>query len=84
MPDQDPPPAWLQRQRLEIGTRIRDAREWANLTQEGLAGRCGWERRAIVRLELGITDPPISRLLHIAHALGIPPAQLLPDQQAHE
>lgn len=82
MPSRDPLPDWLQQQRREIGTRIRDARLWANLTQEQLAGLLGVERRTVVRLELAITSPPLDRLLAIAHALGVAPASLLPDEPA--
>lgn len=81
MPIPVPPPPWLVQQRHEIGNRIRDARLWANLSQEQLAGRIGVERRTVVRLELGTTSPPIDRLLHIARTLGIPPADLMPDSQ---
>lgn len=80
MSSREPLPDWLQTQRREIGIRIRDARLQANLTQEGLAERIGAERRTVVRLELGMTSPPVDRLLHIAHALGVPPADLMPDQ----
>ncbi|MDJ1131240.1 helix-turn-helix transcriptional regulator [Streptomyces iconiensis] len=73
------PPDWLRQQRLDIGRRVRDARLWANLTQEGLAEAIGAERRTVVRIELGITSPPLDRLLYIARALGIPPADLMPD-----
>jgi transcriptional regulator with XRE-family HTH domain len=84
VPDQDPTPPWLARQRADVGRRVRNARMWANLTQEGLAERLGYERRVIVRIELGITDPAVSRLLRIAHALGIPPSDLVPDEPARE
>ncbi|NSC21504.1 helix-turn-helix transcriptional regulator [Streptomyces albus subsp. chlorinus] len=72
-------PDWLTQQRLDVGRRIRDARLWANFSQEQLAERIGAERRTIVRIELGITSPPLDRLLQIAHALGVLPASLLPD-----
>ncbi|MCT2591172.1 helix-turn-helix domain-containing protein [Streptomyces sp. N2-109] len=80
----DPPPPWLLQQRLDIGRRIAAARMEANLTQEGLAERIGSSRSTVVRIELGITSTPLDRLLHIARALGVPPAQLLPDDQAPE
>ncbi|MFI9465777.1 helix-turn-helix domain-containing protein [Streptomyces xiamenensis] len=75
---QDPLPEWLRDQRLEVGRRVREARVWANLTQEALAHRLGVERTTIVRIELGITSPPVDRLLAIARELGVPPSQLLP------
>ncbi|MGP3991995.1 helix-turn-helix transcriptional regulator [Streptomyces sp. 3N207] len=76
----DERPNWLTQQRLDVGRRIRDAPLWANLSQEQLAERVGVERRTIVRLELGITSPPPDRLLWIAHVLGRPPSELLPDE----
>lgn len=79
MPSRDHP-EWLTAQRREIGTRIRNARLQANLTQEGLAELVGVERRAIVRLELGIVSPRLDRILHIAHALDVPAADLMPGQ----
>lgn len=77
---QDPPelPDWLRDWRWEVGRRIRNERLWANLTQEALAHRLGWERTTIVRIEMGHTSPRIDRLLAIAHELGIPPARLMP------
>ncbi|MFF9554616.1 helix-turn-helix domain-containing protein [Streptomyces albus] len=77
-PPADERPEWLTQQRLDVGRRIRDARLWANLSQEQLAERIGAERRTVVRIELGITSPPLDRLLHIARVLGVPPASLLP------
>lgn len=74
----DPLPDWLRDWRWEIGRRIRDERLWANLSQEGLANRLGWDRTTIVRYELGHTSPQIDRLLAIAHELGIEPARLMP------
>lgn len=79
MPDEDPTPPWLARQRADVGRRIRDARLHANLSQEQLAGRCGWERRVVFRIENGITDPPLSHLLRIAHALQTPLSELVRD-----
>ena len=50
-----------------------------NLTQEGLAERVGVERRTILRIELGLHSPPTDRILWIARALDIAPAELMPD-----
>lgn len=79
MPPRDPLPDWLLAQRRQVGARIRDARIQANLTQEALAERVGVERRTIVRIELGITSPPLDRILAIARALGVPSGSLMPD-----
>lgn len=84
MLDEEPTPPWLARQRAELGRRVRDARLRADLTQEGLAGRLGYERRVIFRIEAGLTDPRASRLMRIAHALGVSPADLMPDEPPQE
>lgn len=72
-------PAWITQWRLEMGAKVREARMHSNLTQEGLAGRLGLERRAIVRLELGDVSPATDRIFAIAHILGVAPADLMPD-----
>ncbi|RKN11586.1 helix-turn-helix domain-containing protein [Streptomyces radicis] len=72
----DPLPDWLRAERLEIGRRIRTVLEHADLTQERLAERLGVDRMTLVRIELAVTSPRVVRLLHIARALGIPPARL--------
>lgn len=73
-----PLPDWLYAARLATGGRIRDARMHANLTQEALAHLIGAERRTIVRIELGLTSPPLDRILTIARALDVPASSLLP------
>ena len=80
MPPADPPPPWLLRARLAVGDRIRDARKAADISQEELAHRIGAERRTVVRIELGITSPPLDRLFQIAAALGISPRELMPEE----
>lgn len=55
-----------------------------NLTQEGLAGLVAVERRTILRIELGLHSPPLDRILHIAHALDVPPSELMPDTRAED
>jgi transcriptional regulator with XRE-family HTH domain len=79
VPTRDPQPDWLLAQRQEVGARIRDLRIQANLTQEALAELVGVERRTINRIELGITSPPLDRILTIARALDVPPGGLMPD-----
>ncbi|MFI6350482.1 helix-turn-helix transcriptional regulator [Streptomyces sp. NPDC050560] len=65
-----------------MGNRIRAARLGANLSQEGPAHQIGAKRRTVVRIELGITSPPVDRLLDIARVLDLPPADLLSDATA--
>lgn len=78
----DPPPAWVVTRRQAIGTAIRDAREYANLTQMQLAELVGRDHKTIHRFEHAISDPSLSDLLRIASALDHPLADLVrePDQ----
>lgn len=79
----DPTPDRLLQWRREVGARVRDYRMLRNLTQEGLAGRLGVERRTIVRIELGTTSPPLDRILAVAAALDVVPAALMPGWPDH-
>lgn len=61
----------------DIGKRIRELREAQNLTQEELAKKCGYKSRSSInKIELQ-RDAPIKKLIPIALALGITPAELL-------
>jgi transcriptional regulator with XRE-family HTH domain len=80
VPPADPPPEWLLRARLATGDLIRNARKRARISQEALAELVQVERRTIVRIELGITSPPLDRLFEIARALDVSPRELLPDE----
>ncbi|MBP2583054.1 transcriptional regulator with XRE-family HTH domain [Streptomyces sp. PvR006] len=71
------PPAWVLSRRQAIGSRIRDARLHANLTQFALAERCGVDHRTIHHIEYGRSDPGLGLLLQIASAVGIPLAELV-------
>lgn len=74
----DPPP-WLLQQRAEVGRRIRDARTRHGLSQEQLAHAADVARHTVYRTELGTHSPTLDVLLRLAHALGVPPASLMPD-----
>ncbi|MEU1805817.1 helix-turn-helix transcriptional regulator [Streptomyces sp. NPDC019937] len=80
----DPLPDWLRQWRHEIGTRMRDARMHRNLTQEALAELVGVERRTILRIELGLHSPSTDRILYIARALDVAPAELMPSADEDE
>ncbi|NJQ04311.1 helix-turn-helix domain-containing protein [Streptomyces lonarensis] len=75
----DQPSARVLAYRVAVGVRVREAREWANLTQEGLAHAAGLSRDTIVRVELGTRTARLDWLVQIADALDVPPASLLPD-----
>ncbi|MFF2226304.1 helix-turn-helix domain-containing protein [Streptomyces globisporus] len=73
----DPLPDWVPIRRRAIGDNVRVARTAAGLTQEGLAGRAGLDRKTVNRLEQGITSPLLDHLLVIADALGVPLSDLV-------
>ena len=56
----------------EIGQRIRAHRVYLNLSQEKLAARTGVTFQQIQKYENGTNRVSASRLVSIAHALGVP------------
>ena len=65
------------RGRQTVGLRIRQFRESAGLTQEGLAHAADIGRVTLVRLEKGEQTPRFKTLNAIAKALGIRVPELL-------
>lgn len=57
----------------DVGTRIRDARKKARLSQAELASRCGWKemQTRISSYEHNRTEPSYKDMEKIAHALGV-------------
>ncbi len=72
-----PPPDWVIARRRVVGNRIRDARLYANLTQEKLAELAGLDRQSINRIEQGHASPLLDNLFRIADALDVPLAHLV-------
>ncbi len=62
---------------LEIGGRIRAARERCGLTQAALAGRIGVTRSAVAQWETGRSGQVGSNLAQIASVLGVGVEHLL-------
>jgi transcriptional regulator with XRE-family HTH domain len=62
---------------VRIGKRIRYHRAAAGLTQKQLADRVGFARTSVANIEAGRHDPPVTRLLTIANALGVSAADLM-------
>lgn len=60
-----------------LGTRIRDLRDHALLTQEAVAEMTGISRRRLQRIERGDSDPRYTDLLDIAAALKTPLTNLV-------
>ncbi|MFW3474481.1 helix-turn-helix domain-containing protein [Streptomyces microflavus] len=76
----DPLPDWVPARRRAIGDNVRAARTAAGLTQEGLAGRAGLDRKTVNRLEQGATSPLLDHLLVIADAIGVPLSDLVREE----
>lgn len=56
---------------IEVGEKVRTAREEAGLTQRELAARMATSQAAIARLETGATAPTLTTLQKAATALGM-------------
>lgn len=57
--------------------RLKELREEKGLTQEALAKHAGCSRAYLSRLEMGLHDPPLSRLQALAKALKVKVGRLL-------
>jgi transcriptional regulator with XRE-family HTH domain len=66
----------------QFGQRVRSARLELGLNQEELGHRVGLERSSISNVEKGRQRVQLHMLLEFATALGVPPAELLPDPAA--
>lgn len=73
----DPLPDWVLTRRRQIGDNTRAARAAKSLSQEQLAERTGLDRKTINRIEQGTHATRIDHLILVAHALGIPLADLV-------
>jgi transcriptional regulator with XRE-family HTH domain len=62
-----------------FGSRIRDARQAAGMTQEDLAAACGVERSYLSVLERGGRDARLSTVTRLARSLNLQPGDLLDD-----
>ena len=60
-----------------LGSRMRELRESAGLTQEALAAEAGIGRVTLVRVEKGEQSPRFETLLAVARALGMEVGELL-------
>jgi transcriptional regulator with XRE-family HTH domain len=73
----NPRPDWVQERLKDLGHRIADFRQQAELSQDQLADRVGMERRSIQRYENAVREPRVADLLLIADALDIHVTELL-------
>lgn len=68
---------WLLQERQRIGRRIRDARMARNLTQEAVFLAVPVSRSYYQEIESGQGNPTLTTLILIAHAIGVPLADLI-------
>jgi transcriptional regulator with XRE-family HTH domain len=61
----------------QLGPRLRDARQTANLTVREVGERLGVDHSMIVRYENGESLPPLDRVIALADLYGLTPAALL-------
>lgn len=60
-----------------FGAVLRELRQTAELTQEGLGLEAGLQRNYISSLELGEKQPTITSIFKLASALNIKPSKLI-------
>lgn len=73
----DPLPDWVLTRRRAIGDNVRAARTARSLSQEKLGELAGLDRKTVNRIEQGAHSTLLDHLLLIAHALGVPLAELV-------
>lgn len=63
--------------KIVVGRNIKANRKRAELTQEGLAHRCGMHLNEVGRAERGVRDLRVSTVARLAKGLGVPACELL-------
>lgn len=66
----------------QFGRRLRDFRREAKLTQDQVAERVRLKRTSITNIERGRQHIALHQLFLLASAVGVSPAELLPDSKA--
>lgn len=61
----------------QLGPRLREARQTANLTAREVGERLGVDHSMIVRYENGESLPPLDRVIALADLYNLTPAALL-------
>jgi transcriptional regulator with XRE-family HTH domain len=62
---------------IQIGANIRDLRNAGGITVAALASKADLTKGTVSKIETGKISPPISTLIRIASALGVPLARLM-------
>ena len=60
-----------------LGEKVRSLRMQAGITQADLSERSGMFRTHLSRIEGGTANPTLNAIVSIAHALEVPPGELL-------
>lgn len=74
-------PQWLQQTRWDVGNRIRHHRMKLGYSQVELAELTGLDHKTLSRYEGGLRNMGVDEVAVIAHALGIPLANLFADEE---
>jgi transcriptional regulator with XRE-family HTH domain len=64
---------------MQLGEKIRRARNAQGLTQRQLAAKIGVWPAVLCHWEINKRTPNVDSLIRVAMALGVPAASLLPD-----
>ena len=62
---------------VSVGAVLRDYRKAKGLSQEVLSGLAGLDRTHYSKIERGLRSPTLETLFKIAHALDVPPHELI-------
>ena len=65
---------------VHIGRRLKNRRLRAGLTQEELARKAGTTQTTVARIERDAVEPEVTTIRKLAGALGITPADLIPEE----
>lgn len=71
-----------QRVQVSFGSRVRQLRLAAGLTQEDLAHRCGLFRTYMSRIETGNANPTLTMIHALAGSLRVPVTALFEKDEA--
>lgn len=61
-----------------LGSRIKERRKSLGLTQQALADAAGYKGKDMIsRIESGLINVPMDKVVHLAHALNCKPSDLI-------
>jgi transcriptional regulator with XRE-family HTH domain len=65
---------------VHIGPRLKNLRFRAGLTQQELADKAGTTQTTVARIERDAVEPEVTTIRKLAKALGVTPADLIPEE----